>query len=236
MMLGADVSTVAGGRRRHLRLIVITLASAAALIGVGVAATASPLFGARTIRVHGAAHLTRAEVLRLAGIAPGTNLFYLDAHAAADRLEQDAWVAGATISKHLPSTVVVDVRERVAVAVVRTAGILRLVGDDGTLLGEAGVDALLPTIAAVEGAPEPSAEAIAGAGRAIAAMSPDARRQITTVSIMPDGQLLLKLSSGAVVTYGPSDELAAKADALAALLRWAASQGTHLSAADVHVP
>jgi cell division protein FtsQ len=205
-----------------------------AAIGAGV--TVSPIFGAKTIRIQGADHLSRGDVLRLAGVGTGTNVFYLDTGDVARRLEGDVWIAGVTVAKDLPSTLVIDVRERVAVAVMGSKGQRVLVADDGTWLGDAASGGLLPSIGQPAGAPPPSAQDVNGAARAIAALGPDTRRQVAHVSVLPDGSLLVRLSSGAVVTWGTADELDAKAAALAALLRWAQKQGSHLTAADVHVP
>jgi len=222
--------------RRGWRLAALVAVAMLLAAAIGIGVTASPLFGAKTIRIQGADHLTRADVLRLAAIEPGTNLFYLDGAAVVRRLERDVWVEGATVGKHLPSTLVIDVHERVAVAVTGPKGHRVLVADDGTPLGDAGVGVLLPTIGPPAGAPAPTAEDVNGAARAIAALGPDTRRQVAHVSVLADGTLTIRLSSGAVVAWGTADELDAKAAALGALLRWAVKQGSHLTAADVHVP
>ena len=209
------------------------------LVAAGVTLTRTSLFGARTIHVHGAAHLTRSDILRIAGIRSGTNVFTFDAVAAERRLERDPWIAGATITKHLPSTVSIDIRERVAVAVVESGGILRLVADDGVLLEAAlpPVATGLPLIAsAEEGAPEPTTEGVRAAALAVAAMAPSLRRAVDAVSILADGQLRVDLRSGAQVAYGPAADLVEKAQALGALLMYAAEQGVTLSSADVRVP
>jgi len=222
--------------RRGWRLAAVVVASIALTTGIAAGVTASPVFRARTIRIVGTDHLTRAEVLQLAGITSKTNVFYLDANDAEQRLERDVWVAGATIAKDLPSTVVIDVRERVAVAVAGPKDRRMLVAEDGTTLGDAGAGALLPSIGVPVGDPEPSAAAVNGAARAIAALGPNARRQVMHVSILPDGTLLVRLTSGAVITWGTAEEPDVKATALGVLLRWAAKQGAHLTSADVHVP
>ena len=209
------------------------------LVAVGVALTRTSLFGARTINVRGAAHLTRSDVLRIAAITPGTNVFTFDAVAAERRLERDPWIADAVITKDLPSTLSVDIRERVAIAVVESGGILRLVGADGALL-----DAALPRSAAdlpqiassEEGSPEPTTEGVRAAALAVAAMPPPLRRQVDVLSILADGQLRVDLRSGAQVAYGPAVELVEKAQALRALLDYAAAQGMALRSADVRVP
>jgi hypothetical protein len=95
----------------------------------------------------------------------------------------------------------------------------------------------LPHIAsAEEGAPEPTPEAVRAAALAVAAMAPPLRRQVDVVSILADGQLRVDLSSGAQVAYGPAVDLLEKAQALRALLAYAAEQGRTLSSADVRVP
>jgi cell division protein FtsQ len=222
--------------RRGWRLLAVVVAGTLLVAAIGAGLTVSPVFDARAIRIEGGDHLRRADVLRLAGVGSGTNVFYLDTGDVARRLESDVWIAGATVIKDLPSTLVIDVRERVAVAVMGSKGQRELVADDGTPLGDARSGVLLPSIGPPAGAPPPSAQDVSDAARAIAALGPGTRRQVAHVSVLPDGSLLVSLSNGAVVTWGTADELGAKAAALAALLRWARKQGSHLTAADVHVP
>jgi cell division protein FtsQ len=224
---------------RPWRIPAIAFMAVVVLVAAGVTLTRTSLFGARTIKVHGATHLTRSAILRIAGIESGTNVFTFDAVAAERRLEREPWIVDAIITKTLPSTVSVDIRERVAVAVVESGGILRLVADDGVLL-----DAALPRLAiglphiasAEDGAPEPTTEAVHAAALAISAMAFPLRRQVAAVSILADGQLRVDLSSGAQVAYGPAVDLVEKAQALGALLAYAAEQGMTLSSADVRVP
>jgi len=211
-------------------IVVVVLGS------VALAATRGPWFHAETIRVHGVRHLGREEALGAAGIDGGTNVFTLDAPQAERRIEADPWVISATITKHLPTTIVIDVREHVAVAVTDSVGVPRLVAEDGSLLDVA-VATNLPVIAWTDtSAAELPAAWIKHAAQALAAMEPDLRRQVSQVAVLADGQLRVDLRSGAEVMYGPAVELSAKADALRLLLRWAAEQGTPVVAADVRVP
>ena len=77
---------------------------------------------ARTIEVDGAAHLTRSQVLRLAGVTAGTNVFHARHDAAERRLEADPWIARATVATGLPVDDQIAVHERIAGAVTeRTA-------------------------------------------------------------------------------------------------------------------
>jgi cell division protein FtsQ len=234
---GPKRETAATSHRGRKRLAAIAAITAAVVAATAVGLTRSPLVHARTIRVQGASHLTRSDVLRAAQIAVGVNVFMLDAGAAERRLEADPWVAEATISKHLPSTLVVDIQERSPVAVIESTGLLRLVAGDGTLLDAAGAGVALPLIASAEATvSEPAPTAVHDAARAVAAMALVVRRQVAQVSILADGTLRVDLRSGAPVSYGPGVDLVAKGEALLALLRWASAQGTPIVSADVRVP
>jgi cell division protein FtsQ len=236
-----DLPTLQPAGRQRDRLRKISAIAFIALVLLGAAAvtlTRSPFFAARTIEVRGTSHVARADVLRIAAITPRTNVFTMDAGAAEGRLERDPWIAEATITKDLPSALIIEVRERVAVAVVNTEGILRLVADDGALL-EAALPRMaigLPVIASTEEGLEPAADAVGGAARAIAAMAPTLRHRIDGVSIFADGQLRVDLSSGAEVAYGEAVDLPEKAMALRALLDYAAESDSAVVSADVRVP
>ena len=234
------VETSPPSRRDRLRKVAAIVFITVVVLGaVAVTLTRSPFFSARTIEVNGASHVARADVMRLAAVTQDTNVFTLDAAAAERRLERDPWIAEATVTKDLPSTLIIDIDERVAVAVAELDGILRLVADDGAFL-EAAVPRVavqMPSIVAAdtEGV-EPSPEAVGGAARAIAAMAPSLRRRVDSVSVLADGQLRVDLTSGASVAFGEAADLQEKAMALRAVLDYAAENGASVTSADVRVP
>ncbi|MGZ5296027.1 MAG: cell division protein FtsQ/DivIB [Actinomycetota bacterium] len=237
-----DTAALVAADDRHDRLRKIGAIAFIATVLLGAAAvtlTRSPFFYAHTIEVRGTSHVARADVLRIAAITSKTNVFTLDTRAAEVRIERDPWIVEATITKDLPSSLFIDIRERVVVAVVELGGVLRLVADDGALL-----EAALPRLAA--GLPviaftdqqglEPPSDAVGGAARAIAAMVPTLRQRVDGVSILADGQLRVDLASGTEVAYGEAVDLAEKAMALRALLDYAAEKGASVISADVRVP
>ena len=227
-------------RRERLRKVgAIVFVTVVVLGAATVTLTRSPFFAARTIDVRGASHVSRSQLLRIAGVTPETNVFTLDTAAAERRLERDPWIGGATVTKDLPSTLVIDIDERVAVAVTESNGVLRLVADDGAFLETAPPRLAIgmPSIVTADAAGmEPSPEAIEGAARAIAAMAPTLRRRIDGISILADGQLRVDLSSGSSAAYGEAVELQEKAMALRALLDYAAERGATVVSVDVRVP
>ncbi len=204
-----------------------------------VTLTRSPFFAARTIEVRGASHVPRSEVLRIAAVTHDTNVFTLDAGAAERRLERDPWIADATVTKDLPSTLVIDIHERIAVAVAESDGVLRLVADDGAFLETAlPRDAVgMPSIVTPTRKGWSRRWRRSGERRA---RSPRWRRRCAGASTA--SRSWRTGSSGSTCPRGrarptaTSAELQEKAMALRALLDYAAERGATVVSADVRVP
>jgi hypothetical protein len=62
------------------------------------------------------------------------------------------------------------------------------------------------------------------------------RREVRDVVVSPHAQLSVALRSGLMVEYGDAERLKAKAQAVGAVLRWAAANGFRLEAVDVRAP
>jgi hypothetical protein len=67
-------------------------------------------------------------------------------------------------------------------------------------------------------------------------MRPEIRRLVAFVVLLPEGELALQLRSGVPVAYGPAEDEASKAQALAAMLRLAERTGGRYTSMDVSVP
>jgi cell division protein FtsQ len=239
----ADATTILRvdeARRRSLRRWAIAGAATLSIAVVGMGLTITPLFHARTIEVGGTHHLSERQVRRLAGVDAGTNVFSLDEGAVARRLERNAWILDATVTTSLPSTVQIDVTERTAVAVAHTDEGFVMLAEDGSVLGPAH-GAGLPEIRALE-APEGQLEQpvtgsmVSTATRAAAGFGPSLRPEIEAIVVEPDGTLTLELRDGVTVTYGGSNDLEAKAEALRAILDYADRAGKELLSIDVETP
>jgi len=113
MLVGAALVACAWGGRLLLRHLVD-----------------SPRFQLRTIELKPTAHLGMAEVTALAGVAIGDRLLGIDTDAIAGRIATHPWVKSVHASRRLPGSLVIEVTERRAPAVVALDG-LYLVDDTG---------------------------------------------------------------------------------------------------------
>ena len=222
-------------RSRRARAVA---AVALGLIGAGgLFLSRSSVFHVRHVEVTGAAHRSRADIVRLSGVTHATNAIWLDERAVELRLEQDPWIADARVSTSFPWTVHVEVAERIPAAIVDRGSGRLLVATDGTPLGLAGRISGLPIDrdAARGSAGGRAAVAAAGRARDRCPASGDLA-QVRRVMVSLDGALELHLIGGPRVEFGPATEIAAKARAIVAALVWSSEEGQPLAALNVVAP
>ena len=123
--------------RRRLRIVVATLGVAA--LGAGLFGLAhSPLISVRTVRVTGAVHTTRAEILAASGLGRDPPLVDVNTLADAHAIERLPWVRTTSVSVSFPSSVRVVVTERRVVAAARRgAASVALLDVTGRVLADA---------------------------------------------------------------------------------------------------
>lgn len=85
----------------------------------------SAFFALKKIEVSGCNTVPQEEIIKLSGVALGTNLFKVDVRNAIAKIEMQPVVKTVTISRKLPHTLVLHITERTPAAVV--------VGNDGYL-------------------------------------------------------------------------------------------------------
>ena len=133
----------AGTRRR--RRTVGTLVLIAVLGAGGVGITRSPLFAITGVRVDGVTGPKATLVKDTAQIARGQNLMSADLDDALARTEALPWVANAEIRRLPPSTVLIDVTPRRAVAILVGSSGSWLVDRSGVVIAKA-EDQALPRV------------------------------------------------------------------------------------------
>jgi cell division protein FtsQ len=202
----------------------------------------SPVFRLRDLRVVGTRHLDQADVRRLAGLSSRTNVLWTSGSSVAERLERSPWVRSATVERRLPAGLVITISERAPVALVAgPGGRLQPVSADGVVMPGRGTSAGLPILRLAHPVAGPTTRAgslqgLAAALRAVAALPPTVRAQVSAATERPDGTVQLELDRGTVVSFGDGSLAVEKGRVLRSLLRWSAAHGVTPRTIDVEVP
>jgi cell division protein FtsQ len=93
-------------------------------------------FATREIEVTGLSRLSRAEVLAAAGLALGQNVFEVSPEQARAKLLAEPWIADATVTRRLPGTYRIGVREQQPAALLQLEA-LYLISEDGSVFKRA---------------------------------------------------------------------------------------------------
>jgi cell division septal protein FtsQ len=102
IMLGAVAITLTGG----------------ILYGCYRAFSAVTLFSLKKIEVSAVKHLTREELLELAGVEPGKDLLRMNLKRMGEHILQNPWVETVRINRYYPDALSIAVTEREPVAIV----------------------------------------------------------------------------------------------------------------------
>lgn len=222
------------------------LRSRAALALVGVLALSlaawvvvnSAFFGVERVEVRGNVDVADGDILRLAAVEPDTNLLRLSLDQVEHRLERDARIADAVAGRDLPSTLVLEVRERRPAAWLRdAAGPLVVAGDGTVLLRTQAPPRELPGLGdwPVEVDTGHRLSDPPPALVALGSMEPGLLSAIESAA-ESDGGIVLVLRAGGEVLYGDPASFAEKNRALTGLLGWADERAVDIQTIDVRVP
>ncbi len=102
--------------------LIVSLAITVATVWAGLQAyrhiTTSDYFAATDLKITGLRRLSKAEVLKTAGISSEDNIFRVDMERAKVMLENHTWIQEAQVRRRLPRTVEIGIMERRAQAIV----------------------------------------------------------------------------------------------------------------------
>ncbi|CAN5169195.1 hypothetical protein BH20ACT24_BH20ACT24_01400 [soil metagenome] len=216
----------------------VTVTGLAGLLAGGWWVTNSPVFDVRSLSLSGNRQLAPSEVSRLGGLGEGTNVLWFSPGAVEARLERSPWVLWATVTRTLPSTIAVRIRERAPVAVLPGRTPL-LLAADGTVLGT--IDQSASRLPLLEGVPaglRAGQRILPGTPALLAAASlpPSLRPRVATVGLDSEDRLTLRLSGGGEVIYGDATRAEEKGDALLAVLLWATRHEIRVESIDLRAP
>jgi cell division protein FtsQ len=203
------------GRTRAL-VVIAAVAVLVAAVSVWVIAV-SPVFGANSVTVRGARHVSAAQVRVAAAIRHRAPLVRLDTAAVARRVEALPDVASATVRTRYPSSVLITVTERVAVGYLAVGRTYVLVDKTGSQYRRLeATPRALPLFVVPAGA---DAKAAGQAVATVAAsLSPELLAKTASVQAFDATAITLLLADGRVVRWGSADRSADKARILPVLL------------------
>src|SRR5262245_27508965 len=91
-------------------------------------------FRITSVALSGNVHVSREQVLAIAGVTGTTSLLFLEVAAVRERLRTNTWIADATVLKLYPGELQVSISERQAFALWQKDGRISVIADDGTVL------------------------------------------------------------------------------------------------------
>ncbi len=211
---------VAEDRARHnigrlLKSIVVV-----SVIGAAAWLALSPALSVKEVRTAGIVQSSTHGVLAVEGVRAGTPMVLIRPSQVEEALEEDPWVAQATVELEWPGTVIVRVVERTPVAWVETRGGWTRRSLDGVALPSSKTpdDSLawvrLPDVMENEASFAPE---VLGAVEFVAALPAELRFE-ATVREEGNGEMWAQVA-GYQIRLGRSVEMTAKALSLTALLR-----------------
>jgi cell division protein FtsQ len=127
LLLGSGLfGAIRGG---HVQVLVSELRDARDVLANAVG------FRITSVALAGQRHLTREDILKIAGVTGRSSLLFLDANEARERLKADPWIADATVLKLYPGRLHIAVTERDAFALWQRDGKVEVIAEDGTVVG-----------------------------------------------------------------------------------------------------
>ncbi len=199
---------------RHLRRWLILATVIVLALAAGWLVEFSSVLGVRSVTVSGAKLISAAQVEAAAAIKPGTPLARLDTTAVLARVAAIPEVRTVTVQTSYPSSVRIEVTERVAVGYRSGPGVAELVDTDNVQFRTTATPpAGLPRL-------ELSGDGAASAATATVAGSlpPALARRVALITAPSTESITLTLTDGRTVLWGGTDRSLDKARLLSALI------------------
>ncbi len=121
----------------------------------------TPRLAVRHLSVSGALRAQPREIIKLAGIEEGQNIFSFSSSEVEKKIGENPWVLEASVKRKLPGTVRILVEERRPVAIVKTKGLFVMDSRGNVFKKFTPADRLdLPIVTGLDGASEEQKRAI----------------------------------------------------------------------------
>ncbi len=106
----------------------------------------SPYFEIKKIEVSGCERLKSEDIIRLSGVRKGGNIFRTGNGDVTAALEKEPYIREVQVSRELPGTFIITVKEREPAAMIRYGEQYIIIDGEGTVLGKPGAAQELPLI------------------------------------------------------------------------------------------
>ena len=201
------------GRRRLRWFTVVGL-----MIGVVIIVLlllTSPILSVRKVDVEGVVYADTDLISAIVESVKGEPILTVDLDAAEKKLLAIPWVRQARVSMHLPARVTIEVVERSPIAFFRSVdGFNRVIDRDGRVLdvieGDptdyTPINGTGPNISAGQTVEQP----FLGAAELINALPAELRARLLTVTVSPEGEVSLALTTDVEVLFGRPDDFQVK--------------------------
>lgn len=114
-----------------LGVAVVAAAASGVALGAHRFLTTTTRFSIDGVEAQGSQRYNEGELLALAGLRRGTNLFTVDLVAAERKLTEDPWIESAHVARKLPDKLTITVEELAAAALAVVDGTIYLVTREG---------------------------------------------------------------------------------------------------------
>jgi len=173
--------------------------------------------GVREIAVSGSQIAGPDAVRAAAAVAAGTPLARVDTYEVADRVRTLPSVADVEVSRSWPHTLVIEVTERTAVAVVAGPDGFAVLSADGVVFNRVTAPPAGTVVLRLD-SPGPGDPSTVAALRVVAALTPPLRAALRELVAESPARLVLNLADGRVIRWGDAERSDIKATVATALL------------------
>lgn len=224
------------GKRLKRNALVAVCVVAALVAGILAAAIYSPVLAVRTVTVGGTKMLSVEQVQAALEPLRGKPLPQVSDEELTGLLEPLVQVKSVSSQARPPSVLVVEIEERVPVALVNQAEEYLLVDVDGVQLGVTADPASVPLPVIDGGAGAIGKELFQATAAVLGALPAGVLAKLTNASAQSVDAVELKLVDGQTIVWGNAGEKELKAKVLEALLKVPADPKNPVRVYDVSVP
>lgn len=206
-------------RRRRTNRIYIGLGVSLVVLLIGyIALYFLPVFAVREVTVNGPETIPAEAVVERAAVATGTPLLQVDTHAIARQVAGIPRVDQVTVTRDYPSTLQIDLVERIAMVVVEVDGALHLVDDEGIDFGQGEPPPGTPLLTVGENARNSLPSIVRDLSTVFDEVRGTAGQEIAEVEVDTPASIVLTLADGRIVEWGAAGRDHEKAVALEMVL------------------